>query len=309
MKILQLLLVPSLVWGAACSAPAQQTFPLYTGIIPNAKPSELTETSNTPPNGGVIIANVVQPSLTAFLPAPSMANGTAVIICPGGGYACLSIDNEGSEVARRLNQMGITAFVLKYRLPNEQSQPDPSTAPLLDVQQALRLVRQQAAKYSLNPERIGVMGFSAGGHLAAAAATRFARPLGGNSDPVSVRPAFSVLIYPVISFSDSLQHAGSREHLLGKTPSAEEVRQYSNEKQVTAQTPPIFLVHAQDDKVVSVQNSIVFYQACLHHGVPAEMHLYPHGGHGFGLQNKTTKDQWLDRLQNWLDANGWLTKQ
>ena len=287
---------------------AQQTFPIYTGNVPDSQPSAVQETSITLANGGVRISNVVQPSLTAFLPAAGTANGTAVIICPGGGYARLSIDSEGYDVAKRLNEFGITAFVLKYRLPNEESQPDKSVAPLLDAQQALRLVRQQAAKYSINPERIGLMGFSAGGHLAAWAGTQFAKPVGDNAEPASVRPAFLVLMYPVISFSDTLRHPGSRDNLLGKTPSAEQIRQYSNELHVSDQTPPTFLVHAEDDKTVPVNNSIVFYQACLRHGVPAEMHLYPKGGHGFGLNNKTTKDLWTDRLRNWLDANGWLTK-
>ncbi|MDO7851948.1 alpha/beta hydrolase [Hymenobacter convexus] len=287
---------------------AQQTFPLYTGTVPDSKPSAVQETSLTLPNGGVRISNVVQPNLTVFLPPAGTANGTAVIICPGGGYTRLSIDSEGYDVAKRLNEMGVTAFVLKYRLPNDQSQPDKSIAPLLDAQQALRLVRQQAAKYSLNPERIGIMGFSAGGHLAATAGTQFARPVGANPGSESVRPAFLVLMYPVISFNDTLRHAGSRDNLLGKTPMPALVRQYSNELQVSAQTPPTFLVHAQDDRTVPVNNSIVFYQACLRHGVAAEMHLYPKGGHGFGLNNKTTKDLWTDRLRNWFDANGWLTK-
>ncbi|MBU6122106.1 alpha/beta hydrolase [Hymenobacter siberiensis] len=287
---------------------AQQTFPIYTGTVPDSQPSAVQETSITLANGGVRISNVVQPSLTAFLPAAGTANGTAVIICPGGGYARLSIDSEGYDVAKRLNEFGVTAFVLKYRLPNDQSQPDKSIAPLLDAQQALRLVRQQAVKYSINPERIGLMGFSAGGHLAAWAGTQFAKPVGDNVGPTSVRPAFLVLMYPVISFSDTLRHPASRDNLLGKMPSAEQIRQYSNELQVTAQTPPTFLVHAEDDKTVPVNNSIVFYQACLRHGVPAEMHLYPKGGHGFGLNNKTTKDLWTDRLRNWLDANGWLSK-
>jgi acetyl esterase/lipase len=216
--------------------------------------------------------------------------------------------HEGFDVAKRLNEMGVAAFVLKYRLPNDQTQPDKSIAPLLDAQQALRLVREQAAKYNLNPERIGLMGFSAGGHLAATAGTHFAQPAGPNPGPASVRPAFLMLIYPVISFSDSLSHKGSRSNLLGDSPAADQVRLYSNELQVTAQTPPTFLVHAEDDKVVPVQNSIVFYQALHRHNVPAEMHLYPQGGHGFGMNNKTTKDQWVERLQNWMDANGWLTK-
>ncbi|GAA4505844.1 alpha/beta hydrolase [Hymenobacter ginsengisoli] len=286
---------------------AAPVLPLYAGAIPDSKPSQVQETSVTE-GVGVRISNVIQPTLTVYTPARDRANGTSVIICPGGGYARLAIDHEGYDVAKRLADIGITAFVLKYRLPNEHSQPDKSIAPLLDAQQALRMVRQLAPKYNLNPERIGLMGFSAGGHLAATAGTHFARPVGDNPGPVSVRPAFLVLLYPVISFSDSIMQKGSRDNLIGATASPDQVRRYSNELQVTAQTPPTFLVHAEDDKTVPVQNSIVFYQALHRHHVPAEMHLYPKGGHGFGMNNATTKDQWMDRLQNWLDANGWLTK-
>ncbi len=308
MKILPAYLIAGLLLLVTSRLLAQPVLPLYTGTVPNSIPSNLQETSVTLANGGVRISNVIQPNLTVFVPPPGTANGTAVIICPGGGYARLSIDSEGYDVAKRLNEMGVTAFVLKYRLPNDESQPEKSITPLLDAQQALRLVRQLAPKYSLNPERIGLMGFSAGGHLAAWAGTQFARPVGAGPGPVSVRPAFLVLLYPVISFRDSLMHVGSRENLLGKTPSAEQVRQYSNEAQVSAQTPPTFIVHAQDDNTVPVQNSLVFYQACLRHNVPVEMHLYPRGGHGFGLHNATTKDNWTDRLKNWLDTNGWLIK-
>jgi len=287
---------------------AQSPISLYTGSIPNSIATDLKETTITLPNGGIRVANVVQPTLQVFRPAKNKANGTAVIICPGGGYVRLSMDNEGSDVAKRLTELGVTAFVLKYRLPNDQSQPDKTTAPLLDAQQALRLVRQKAADYGVNPGRVGLMGFSAGGHLASTAGTHFATPAGETTDNTSVRPDFLVLIYPVISFTDSLAHAGSRQSLLGTTPTAEQLRLYSNEQQVTAQTPPTFLVHAADDKTVPVRNSLRFYEACLTQKVPAEMHLYPKGGHGFGLNNKTTKDQWVERLQNWLDANGWLTK-
>ena len=296
---------------AAPAAPVEDVphpvLPLYSGSVPDSKPSRVQETSVTE-GVGTRISNVVQPTLTVYLPTREKANGTSVIICPGGGYARLAIDHEGYDVAKRLNEMGVAAFVLKYRLPNGQSQPDPSIAPLLDAQQALRLVREQAAKYNLNPERIGLMGFSAGGHLASTAGTHFAKPAGTSPGPASVRPAFLVLLYPVISFSDSLAHKGSRTNLLGESPAADQVRLYSNELQVTAQTPPTFLVHAEDDKTVPVQNSIVFYQALHRHNVPAEMHLYPQGGHGFGMNNKTTKDQWVEHLQNWMDANGWLTK-
>ena len=290
----------------AAGTPAP-VLPLYSGAIPDSKPSQVQEASVTE-GASIRISNVIQPTLTVFMPDRSRANGTSVIICPGGGYARLAIDHEGYDVAKRLNEMGVAAFVLKYRLPNDRSQPDKSIAPLLDAQQALRLVRQLAPKYNLNPERIGLMGFSAGGHLASTAGTHFAKPLGDNPGSASVRPAFLVLLYPVISFSDSLMHKGSRDNLIGTAPTAEQTRLYSNELQVTAQTPPTFLVHAEDDNVVPVQNNLVFYQALRRHGVPAEMHLYPQGGHGFGMNNKTTKDQWTERLQNWMDANGWLIK-
>ena len=287
---------------------AQQVLSLYSVSIPNSKPTELKEISGTLDNGGARISNVVQPTLTVFKPAKEKANGTAVIICPGGGYAFLSSEREGTDVAKRLTELGVTAFVLKYRLPNDQSQPDKTITPLLDAQQAVRLVRQRAAEFSVNPGRIGIMGFSAGGHLAATAGTHFAKPVGQDPANISVRPDFLVLLYPVISFTDSLMHAGSRTNLLGSTPSPDQIRLYSNDQQVSAQTPPTFLMHAADDQVVDVRNSLRFYEACRRRAVPAEMHLYPKGGHGFGLTNKTTKDNWMDRLQNWLDANGWLTK-
>lgn len=290
----------------AAGTPAP-VLPLYSGAIPDSKPSQVRETSVTEA-AGVRIASVVQPTLTVFMPDRAKATGTSVIICPGGGYSFLAMTHEGYDVAKRLNELGVAAFVLKYRLPDDRSQPDKTIAPLLDAQQALRLVRQLAPKYNLNPERIGMMGFSAGGHLAATAGTHFARPVGDNPGPASVRPAFLVLLYPVISFSDSIMHKGSRDNLLGPSPGAEQIRQYSNELQVSAQTPPTFLMQAEDDKTVPVQNSLVFYQALHRHHVPAEMHIYPKGGHGFGMNNATTKDQWMDRLQNWLDANGWLTK-
>ncbi|QNH61580.1 alpha/beta hydrolase [Hymenobacter sediminicola] len=295
-----------LMLAAMPSVFAQSTVSLYSGTIPNSIATDMQEKSITLENGGIRVSNVVQPTLQVFRPAKDKANGTAIIICPGGGYARLSMDNEGSDVAKRLTEMGVTAFVLKYRLPNDQTQPDKTIAPLLDAQQAIRLVRQRAAEYGVNPARVGLMGFSAGGHLASTAGTHFSKPAGNDATTTSVRPDFLVLLYPVISLSDSLMHAGSRTNLLGIKPSPDQIRLYSNDLQVTTQTPPTFLVHAADDKTVPVQNSLRFYEACLHHKVPAEMHLYPLGGHGFGMNNKTTKDNWTDRLQNWLDANGWL---
>ncbi len=287
---------------------AQPVLPLYTGTIPNSIPSAAQEAATTEPGGNLHITNVVQPSLTVYVPPIGMANGTSVVVCPGGGYTFLSMTNEGTEIAKRLNGMGVTVFILKYRLPNDALQTDKSLAPLLDAQQALRLVREQAPKYNLNPERIGLMGFSAGGHLVATAGTRFAQPAGPKPGPVSVRPAFLVLLYPVISFADSLAHSGSRTNLLGNAPTPAQLVQFSADRQVTAQTPPTFLMHAQDDPVVKVQNSLAFYEACLHHHVPVELHLFARGGHGFGLHNATTTDDWSERLREWLAANGWLTR-
>ena len=193
--------------------------------------------------------------------------------------------------------------MLKYRLPDDTTNIDRSLAPLQDAQQAVRLVRSKATEWGLKKDKIGIMGFSAGGHLASTAATHFASNADAtNKDTTSVRPDFAVLIYPVISFDSTITHKGSRNNLVGATASAEQIKLYSNELQVTAKTPPSFLVHAGDDGAVPVENSIRYYQACVKYKVPAEMHLYPKGGHGFGMYNKTTTDNWMERLKNWLTA-------
>jgi acetyl esterase/lipase len=274
--------------------------PLYTGAIPGAKQSIVKERVIVLANGGIRIASVVDPTIKKFTPAKP--NGVSVIICPGGGYERLSIDHEGEDVAKALNEFGITGFVLKYRLPNDSIMEDKITGPMQDAQQAIRVVRKQAVAWGLNPNKIGIMGFSAGGHLAATAATHFdiilENPL---HDTTSVRPDFAILIYPVISFDDSIAHKGSKNKLLGKNPTDGIVKQFSNELQVTKNSPPAFLVHAGDDATVPVENSIRYYQACIKNKVPVEMHLYPKGGHGFGLHNKSTSDQWFDRLINWMN--------
>ena len=272
--------------------------PLYAGEIPGAKASSIQEKIIFV-NGGVRISNVIAPTLTRF--SPAKPNGVSVIICPGGGYGRLAIDHEGVEVAKKFNELGVTAFVLKYRLPNDTIMADKSIGPLQDAQQAIRTVRKQAIAWGLNPNKIGIMGFSAGGHLAATAATKFNFIADAtNKDTTSVRPDFAILIYPVISFEDSITHKGSKTNLLGAKPTAEQAKQFSNELLVTKNTPPSFLVHAGDDGTVPVQNSISYYQSCIRNKVPVELHLYPKGGHGFGLHNKTTSDEWFDRLTNWM---------
>ncbi len=274
--------------------------PLYPGIVPGSKQSTIKEQIIFV-NGGVRISSVIAPTLTKFTPAKP--NGISVIICPGGGYGRLAIDHEGVEVAKAFNEIGVTAFVLKYRLPNDTIMVDKTNGPLQDAQQAIRTVRKQAAAWGLNPNKIGIMGFSAGGHLAATAATHFtliADPV--MNDAGSVRPDFAILLYAVISFDDSIAHKGSKINLVGKNPTPELAKLYSNELQVTKNTPPSFLVHAGDDGAVPVENSICYYQACIKNKVPVEMHLYPKGGHGFGLNNKTTSDKWFDRLINWINT-------
>ena len=258
--------------------------PLYPGIVPGSKTSTISE-KVTFVNGAVRLSNVVAPTITKY--SPQKSNGMAIVICPGGGYGRLAIDHEGAEVAKALNAQGITAFVLKYRLPNDTIMMDKTTGPLQDAQQAIRMVRKQAAASGINPNKIGIMGFSAGGHLASSAATHYSyRADSTLKDTVSTRPDFVILIYPVISFDDSITHRGSKNNLLGKNPSTELIKQFSNELQITKNSPPAFLVHTGDDATVPVANSIRYYQACIENKVPVEMHLYPKGGHGFGMNNK-----------------------
>lgn len=287
-----------------------QNDPMETPLYPqNNVPGNLpgTNEESSESSGGILrIGKIKIPTLRAY-PAPAdKANGTAVIICPGGGYSIVAIDHEGYKVAEKFNEMGVTAFVLKYRIPDKKNQKDPSLAPLQDAQQAILTVRKEAKKWNIDPARIGIMGFSAGGHLASTAGTHFNRSLISNPDYISLRPDFMMLIYPVISADLTITHRGSFKNLLGANPSQAQLDLYSNEKQVNEKTPPTFLVHASDDKGVNPDNSIVFYQALLRNNVPAELHLYQNGGHGFGMHNPTTKDEWMERAKNWLEANGWL---
>ena len=281
-----------------------ETIPLYD-TIPNSKPSLNSEKSSTA-DGILIVSNVSIPSLTIYRPATMNNKATAIIICPGGGYSVLAAGHEGSDIARVLNEWGIVCFVLKYRLPDENIMKQKAIGPLQDAQRAIQLVRSNAGKWNIDPAKIGIMGFSAGGHLASTASTHFNSPVIENPARISLRPDFSVLIYPVISFTDSLAHQGSRTNLIGEKPSTEKIREYSNELRVNAQTPPAFLVHATDDDVVKVGNSVQYYEALIKSNVPAELRVYPKGGHGFGMYNATTSDSWMNRLQTWLKANRFI---
>ncbi|TMI86215.1 MAG: alpha/beta hydrolase [Bacteroidetes bacterium] len=285
---------------------AQQVVPLYQDQVPNSKPCdekdhEFIDTSWNK-NGLLIVDHITKPTLAIYKPAKEKRNGTAVIICPGGGYAVLAAGHEGADVARAFNDVGITAFVLRYRLPKDACMTSKAFVPLMDAQQAIWFVRTHANQYGVNIDRIGIMGFSAGGHLASTAGTHV-DPVRKDLGNATLRPAFMILIYPVISFNDSIGHIGSRDNLLGKNPDKHLVQLFSNELQVNPQTPPTFLVHASDDDGVVPENSIRFYQALLRNKVPAELHLYEHGGHGFGLHNPSTKQDWFKACVEWMRTN------
>lgn len=283
---------------------AQQIIPLYPDSIPNATGYKMTEIQMKSKEKVVGLRSISDPSVSVYMPLAGTATGTAVIVCPGGGYAMESVSAEGSLVAETLIKHGITVFVLKYRLPSDSILRDKSIGPLQDAQQAIKLVRQRANEWKLDPNKIGIMGFSAGGHLASTAATHFKTSYIPNAEAISLRPDFAILIYPVISFTEELAHKGSRELLLGKNPSAEQIKLFSNELQVTAETPPTWLTHAGDDKVVIVENSIRFYEALLKNRVPVEMHLYPKGNHGFVLSQPY--EEWMQPLFRWMQKNGWV---
>ncbi len=280
---------------------AQTIIPLYDGAVRNARPSSIKEHVETAADGSVRISLVSQPTLKVFSPAAGKANGKAVIICPGGGYARLSSSREGDDVAKVLSEWGVTAFVLKYRLPDDSLMMQKEIVPLQDAQRAIQLVRQRAAEWGINPKKVGIMGFSAGGHLASTLGTHFKKAVIDNKAKINLRPDFMILMYPVISLTDSLAHMGSRDRLIGKHPNNKEIKEFSNEMQVSKKTPPTFLVHAKDDKTVKYQNSVIFHQALQKKHVPSEIHLYEQGGHGFGLFNKTSSEKWTDWLKAWLD--------
>jgi len=279
---------------------SQTEMPLYRDSIPNSIAGPDEESSEINKDSILIISKVSHPTLTAYLPPKEKATGAAVIICPGGGYWILAAGHEGADVAKRFNEMGVAAFVLKYRIPEAKTMRQPNIGPLQDAQRAIQLVRENAGEWNIDKNRIGLMGFSAGGHLASTAGTHFSKSYIDNPKHTSLRPDFLVLVYPVITFTDtSAAHIGSKEKLLGKNPSPDVVKQFSNELQVTSKTPPTFLVHAKDDGV-SVKNSLLFSDALKKNGVSTEMYLYEKGGHGYGMYNKTSNVLWMDLVEAWM---------
>lgn len=277
---------------------AQEMITLYPSDIPNSKPSAIKE------SGIGIYKDVTIPTLEYFKPNVEKASGAAIIIVPGGGYSVVVYDGEGVSTAKALAEKGIAAFVLKYRLPNDAVMMDKKIGPLQDAQQAIKLVRDNAEKWGLNKNKIGIMGFSAGGHLASTAATHFEKTYIDNKENTSLRPDFQILVYPVISMTTALTHAGSRDNLLGKNPSNEDVDLFSNELQVQLDTPPAYLTHTADDKVVDVDNSIVYFEKLRNHKIPVEIHIYPKGDHGFIFRHPG----WMEPLFSWLESNAWVKK-
>lgn len=250
-----------------------------------------------------------QPAITPYLPPQGTANGTGVVIFPGGGYQHLSMEKEGSDVANWLTTTGITAFVVRYRLGPKYHHP----VELGDAQRAIRTVRSRASEWGVDPQKLGIIGFSAGGHLASSAGTHFDAGSTSSADVIdraSSRPDFMLLLYPVITMrGDSTTHMGSRKNLLGDTPDDALVRLMSNELQVTRNTPPTFIAHSTDDKTVPVENALMFYQALRNSAVPVEMHVFEYGGHGFGLApNDPILGTWTTLAESWMRRHGWIPR-
>lgn len=251
------------------------------------------------------ISKVSKPTLSVFL--PEKPNGAAVVICPGGSYKNLYIYGEGLKIAKWFNSLGITAFILKYRLPSDEIMKDKTIGPLQDAQESIRFIRRNASKWGINAKKVGVIGFSAGGHLASTLSTHYNDEVYKVVDTVSARPDFSILVYPVISMEDKITHKMSKNNLLGSLPSQELIEKYSNEKQINAMTPPTFIAHAIDDKSVLVENSIQYFLGLKTNNVLCEAHFYQTGKHGFGLGRAgTTSLNWSKQLEDWLKTNNYL---
>ena len=300
-KIIPLLITLLFIAG---SATAQDiVLPLWPeSEIPNfidTGEAEIFDTTDI-----VRIRHVQTPDISIYLPSGRNATGKAAVIIPGGGYRVLAYDAGGSDIAKWLNSKGIAAIVLKYRLPHTGNNIVGHKSPLMDAKRAMRLVRHNADRWSIDPQQVGVIGFSAGGHLASTLSTLFDHGDETHQDPVerhSSRPDFSVLVYPVISSDTTIWHRGSFRALLGDDPPDELLLKYSTEKQVGKDTPPTILIHSADDASVPVQNSIVYFQALIDHDIPAEMHIYPYGGHGFSLAiGRGHLSTWTDRVIDWI---------
>jgi acetyl esterase/lipase len=267
------------------------------GSIPNSSYKEEVQTINGYP---ARYSKVTEPTLTVFLPPADKATGMAVLICPGGGYGILAFDHEGYQIAKWLNGNGIAGVILKYRLPSDEIMKDKKNGPLQDAQEGIRMIRRNSAVWNIDPRKVGVIGFSAGGHLASTLSTHYMDEV-YSSDTTSARPDFSILIYPVITFDQAFTHMGSRNNLLGNNPDNGLIQHFSNEKQVNKETPPAFIVHSMDDKTVPGKNSIEYYNSLIKFDIPSELHVFRKGGHGYGLSSGNgTQAAWPELCIGWL---------
>jgi len=290
--------------GTTFSVQAQEIISLWSDVdIPNYQEND--EIEFIPKRDIKFIQKVQKPTLEIFLPSKQNANGKAVLILPGGGYAGVAYDWEGTDYAKWFNSQGIAAFVLKYRMPQSKSVITSYKAPIQDAQRATRYIRFYADKFNIDKNKVGVIGSSAGGHLASTLGTHTSSYYTSkdNIDKESYKPDFMMLIYPVISMDQEATHMGSRNKLLGKIPHEILVNQFSNQLQVTVNTPKSFIIHSGDDKVVPVENSLLFYRALLNKKISATLHVFPKGGHGYSLgkSNKATPD-WTQLAEIWLNS-------
>lgn len=281
---------------------------LWNGNIPGAISNDKYFEGNLVlENGAIRIQKVTTPTLSVFFPSKEKANGSSVVICPGGGYARLAFDHEGISIAKWFVNLGFTAFILKYRLPNDTIMQNKSIGPLQDAQEAIRYVRRNSAEFNISLDKIGIIGFSAGGHLASTASTHFLEKV-YESDTTSARPDFSILIYPVISMKKEITHSGSRKNLLGENPGEEIVVRFSNEEQVSRLTPPTFIVHSQNDQTVPVENSVNYFLALRKNKIKSELHIFEKGGHGYGMGKENgTETHWTEMCKRWLIQNGFAS--
>jgi acetyl esterase/lipase len=277
------------------------SLPLWEKNIPNQNDNKVEEENQV--TDKLRITAVDKPMIDVYLPSKSYATGEAVIICPGGGYKILAYNYEGTDIAKWLNTNGIAGIVLKYRLPFTANNIEGRLSPFLDAQRAIRLTRFYAKEWGIDPDKVGIMGFSAGGHVASTLGTHYIDDFFVNDkiDSINCRPDFMVLMYPVITFKEPFLHLGSRTYLSGENPDSSLINYYSNELHITKNTPPTFLVHAYDDKGVPVENSLMFYNNLRKHEVTGELHIFQEGGHGFGLAiGRGRLEQWKDLCISWI---------
>lgn len=307
MKPINYLLVISLFMFAKVAFAQFETISIWPNGIPNSIEDAGYIESCDSLDGWFKCSEISNPRIDCYVVKGEKSTNSAVVIFPGGGYGVVAAGHEGEDVAKWFNSLGISAFVVKYRLPSDRIMSDKSVGPLQDAQEAMRIVRRNAEKWNINSNQIGVMGFSAGGHLASTISTHYNESVYNVIDAVGARPDFSLLIYPVVSMNIVITHEGSRINLLGNNPSEEQVKRFSNELQVDGNTPPAFMVHSMDDNVVPVENSINYAMAMKEYGVDCELHIYQHGGHGYGMGRSTdTESTWTIACEKWLIAQGFL---